>query len=208
MKITLARGWDTLQDGNNGSSEKVNYTKFDAGEMTEIRCLTNEPVLRWSHYLPMAKRSVTCIGKGCPACDAREQAKSAGVQPKISTSKKFAMIIYNFKTKQVEILEQGKAFIEQLYGFHTEIGDITKYNIKVKRIGEKTNTTYTLIPCAESELDYEGLGIDMDNLPDLAKQFKAPTKEQMLALMDGKSPQEVFGNTNDNKDEDDEEFEI
>lgn len=208
MQITT--GWDTLQDGNNGgNSEKVNYTKFDSGAMTEIRFLTNEPTLRWSHYLPMAKRSVTCIGKGCPACEVREQAKSAGITPKISTSKKFAMIIYNFKTKQVEILEQGKSFMEQLLTFHTEIGDISKYNIKVKRIGEGTNTSYSLIPCAETKVDIEGLGIDMENLPDLGKQFKAPTKEQMLALIEGIDPKEVFGGNNENNNsENDEDFEV
>ena len=188
-------GWDALQDDNNGS--KTSFTKFNAGEITQIRCLTNVPVVRWSHFIPSAKRSVTCLGTGCPVCDARELAKSQGVDCKFNTSKKFAIVIYNYKTEQVEILEQGKAFFEQLHSFHTEIGDIAGYDIKVKRIGEKTNTTYTLIPCAVSEFDKEIEG----DLPDLSKQFAPPTKEQMLALMDGKSAQDVFGNKQTDEDE-------
>ncbi|HSQ90189.1 hypothetical protein [Romboutsia sp.] len=194
-------GWGALQDDNAGN--KTNFTKFNAGEITEIRCLTNEPTVRWSHFIPSAKRSVTCLGKGCPICDARELAKSQGVDPKFSTSKKFAMVIYNFKTEQVEILEQGKAFFEQLFSFHTEIGDIGTYNIKVKRIGEKTNTTYTLIPCAPTAFNKE-----TGELPDLIKQFTPPTKEQMLALMEGQSPTDVFGNNKTEVSGEDEQFEV
>ena len=199
-------GWDALQDDNNGA--KNSFTKFNAGEITQVRCLVTEPTVRWSHFIPSAKRSVTCLGKGCPICDARELAKAEGVDAKFTTSKKFAIVVYNYKTKQVEILEQGKAFFEQLYSFHTEIGDIGTYDIKVKRIGEKTNTTYTLIPCAPTEfkvVDEEGEKIEFD-LPDLSKQFAPPTKEQMLALMGGASPNDVF--SNNKKDDADEEFEV
>ena len=192
-------GWDALQDDNNGA--KNSFTKFNAGEITQIRCIVTEPTVRWSHFIPSAKRSVTCIGKGCPICDARELAKAEGVDAKFTTSKKFAIVIYNYKTEQVEILEQGKAFFEQLYSFHTEIGNIGTYDIKVKRIGEKTNTTYTLIPCAPSEFDKE-----IGELPDLNKQFAPPTKEQMLALMGGASPNDVF--SVNKKDDEDESFEV
>jgi hypothetical protein len=169
--MSLLSGWDSLQDDNNGS--KTSFTKFNAGEITQIRCLTNVPVVRWSHFIPSAKRSVTCLGTGCPVCDARELAKSQGVDCKFNTSKKFAIVIYNYKTEQVEILEQGKAFFEQLHSFHTEIA------------------------CAVSEFDKEIEG----DLPDLSKQFAPPTKEQMLALMDGKSAQDVFGNKQTDEDE-------
>lgn len=199
-------GWDALQDDNTGA--KNSFTKFNAGEITQIRCIMTEPTVRWSHFIPSAKRSVTCLGKGCPVCDARELAKSQGVDAKFTTSKKFAIVIYNYKTKQVEILEQGKAFFEQLYSFHTEIGDIGTYDIKVKRIGEKTNTTYTLIPCQVSDfkvLDDEGNEIEIGELPDLHKQFAPPTKQQMLELMDGKTPNEVFSVK---QDEEDESFEV
>lgn len=197
--MSTVTGWGALQDSN--TTDKVGFTKFEAGVVTEIRCLGNEPVVRWSHFLPIAKRSITCLGKGCPVCDARELAKAQGVDPKFSTSKKFAMVIYNFKTGQVEILEQGKSFFEQLYSLHTEVGDLTGYNIKVKRVGEKTNTMYTLIPCAPSTFSEE-----VGELPDLEKQFTAPTREQALALMEGQSPQEVFGKKVETTE--DEHFEV
>lgn len=202
--------WAELTKSNTNGS-KTEFAKFDAGVTTTIRCLTSEPVVRWSHFIQSAKRSVTCAGRGkCPICEANESAKSNGVQAPYSTSKKFALIIYNYATEKVEILEQGTGFFEQLYAFHTDedFGDLREYDIKVKRMGVKTNTSYSLIPGAKSEFDAEGLGVDLNNLPDLAKQFNPPTREQTLALMEGKSPQEVFGNNSDNNyDEKDETVE-
>lgn len=205
----MNNGWAELTKSNTGGN-KVEFSKFEAGTTTTIRCLTSEPVVRWSHFIQSAKRSITCAGKTkCPICEANEKAKASGLTAPWSTIKKFALIVYNYATERVEILEQGTGFFEQLYAFHTDedLGDLKGYDIKVKRMGVKTNTSYSLIPGVKKEFNAEEFGVNINELPDLNKHFTPPTREQTLALMEGKSPNEVFGNNNEDNKEKDEEVE-
>ena len=74
-------------------------------------------------------------------------------------------------------------------------GDITTYDIKVIRNGEGKETTYTLLPSLPTEFDIKE-GIEE---VDLAEIFKAPEKEVILQLMEGKTYKEIYGN-NENED--------
>ena len=90
----------------------------------------------------------------------------------------------------MEVMIQGKTFFSQLLDLHKEVGNITTYDIKVIRKGSGTDTTYTLLPAAPTDFDTEGKEIEEVDMQEL---FKAPTKEEMLQLMEGKTWAEING---------------
>lgn len=197
-------GWDEVTKENTGSG-KTEFTKLQNG-ITELRFLDESPFSRWAHWLQNAKRNISCIGANCPICEAIKEAKSNGVKTNLSSNRKFAMHVLNITTGKVEILEQGKTFFVSLHTLHEEVGDIRNYNIKVKTQGAGTKEVmYTLLPGAPSELSDEQKELTKELKP-FDDVFKKPTREQVIQLMDGKSPEEVFGNAT-NSSEDDEKIE-
>lgn len=59
-----------------------------------------------------------------------------------------AAVVYNYDSKQLEILETDKAtIIEQLYALENteEYGDLKGYDIKIAKNGQKMDTTYSVI---------------------------------------------------------------
>ena len=186
--------WADLERTNSANKgDKIPYTKFEAGATT-IRILDNEPYSFWSHWLPAQGTSVSCMGKGCPICAviAEEKANKV-VNKKYSSTQRHAIRIWNYKTNQMEIMIQGKNFFSQLLTLHREVGDITTYDIKVIRSGEGKETAYTILPSAPSEFEIKE-GIEEVNMEEL---FKAPEKDVILQLMEGKSYAEIYGNNED-----------
>ena len=192
--------WDeVLRDPSQGGG-KTEFTKLQNG-ITELRFLDAEPFVRWAHWLAQAKRNVSCIGAECPICDAIKASKQAGIKPQFTSNRKFAMHVLNLTTGNVEVLEQGKVFFTQLHALHEEIGDIRNYNIKVKtQNAGSTDVTYTLLPCSPSELNDEQKELCKDLKP-FEEVFKKPTKDQVIQLMSGKSPEEVFKKTHEMDEE-------
>lgn len=201
MNLKQFGGWDeVLKDGNSGGGNRTEFTKLQNG-ITELRFLDAEPFVRWAHWLAVAKRNISCIGMDCPVCDAMKSARQAGTKAPYNSNRKFAMHVYNVTTGKVEILEQGKTFFTQLHALHEEMGDIRGYNIKVKtQNAGSTDVVFTLMPCAPSELadDIKELCKDLKPFEEI---FKKPTKEQVIELMSGKSPEEVFSNKSSENDE-------
>lgn len=200
MNLRLFGGWEEVtREG--GSGNKTEFTKLQNG-VTELRFLDPEPFVRWAHWLNNCKRNISCIGIDCPICDAIKASKQAGIKPTYTSNRKFAMHVYNFNTGKVEIIEQGKTFFAQLHALHEEMGDIRTYNIKVKtQNAGSTDVMHTLMPCAPGELanDVKELCKELRPFDDV---FKKPTREQIIDLMAGKSPEEVFGNKENSSDED------
>lgn len=67
-----------------------------------------------------------------------------------------ASVVYNYDTKQLEILETDKAtIIEQLYALENteEYGDLKGYDIKIGKNGQKTDTTYSVIGLPPKAVD-------------------------------------------------------
>lgn len=188
--------WTDVERTNESKQEnKIPYTKFDAGTTT-IRVLDDEPYSFWQHWLPAQNTSVPCMGKGCPICAVIAEEKANKItNKKYSSTQRHAIRIWNYKTNQMEIMIQGKNFFSQLLTLHREVGDITTYDIKVIRNGEGKETTYTLLPSLPTEFDIKE-GIEE---VDLAETFKAPEKEVILQLMEGKTYKEIYGN-NENED--------
>ena len=198
MNLKMFGGWDeVLREGN--TVTKTEFTKLKNG-ITELRFLDDEPFVRWAHWLASAKRNVSCIGAGCPVCEAIKTAKSTGAKVPYNSNRKFAMHVYNVTNGQVEILEQGKNFFTQLHALHEEVGDIRGYNIKVKtQNAGSTDVIYTLLPGAPTEMPEEAKNAELKQFDEV---FKKPTREQVIALMSGVSPEQVFSNKSSEEDED------
>ena len=201
MNLQMFGGWDeVLRDPSQGGSGKTEFTKLQNG-ITELRFLDAEPFVRWAHWIAQAKRNVSCIGAECPVCDAIKASKQAGMKPQFTSNRKFAMHVLNLTTGNVEVLEQGKVFFTQLHALHEEIGDIRNYNVKVKtQNAGSTDVTYTLLPCSPNELNDEQKELCKDLKP-FEEVFKKPTKDQVVQLMSGKSPEEVFKKTHEMDEE-------
>lgn len=200
MDLQMFGGWDEVLRDPQMNTGKTEFTKLQNG-VTELRFLDDEPFVRWAHWIAQAKRNVSCIGADCPVCEAIKASRQAGMKPSYSSNRKFAMHVLNLNTGNVEILEQGKTFFTQLHALHEEIGNIKGYNIKVKtQNAGSTDVTYTLLPCAPSELTAEQVEQTKELKP-FDEVFKKPTKDQVIQLMSGKSPEEVFANKSNDKDE-------
>ena len=200
MNLQMFGGWDEVLRDPQMNTGKTEFTKLQNG-VTELRFLDDEPFVRWAHWIAQAKRNVSCIGADCPVCEAIKASRQAGMKPSYSSNRKFAMHVLNLNTGNVEILEQGKTFFTQLHALHEEIGNIKGYNIKVKtQNAGSTDVTYTLLPCATSELSPEQVEQTKELKP-FDEVFKKPTREQVVQLMSGKSPEEVFANKSNDKDE-------
>lgn len=134
-------GWEEV-DGNTSNDNKVDFTKFAEG-VTHIRVLDESPNVRWQHWMPQHGRGVNCPGKDCPICALRKSAKEAGEQSAYSMSKRFSINVLNRGTGKLEVLDQGRTFFAELNDFHKE-EDIRHYDLKVKRKGMDTNTSYRI----------------------------------------------------------------
>lgn len=181
--------WTDVEGVKNASEERVPYTKFEGGATT-IRILDDEPYSFWQHWLPAQSTSVVCAGKGCPICSviAEERANKVA-NKKYSNSQRHAIRVWNYKTNQMEVMIQGKNFFNQLLTLHREVGDLKTYDLKVIRNGEGKETSYTILPTQPSEFTITD-GIEDVDMKDM---FKAPEREVVLQLMEGKSYKEIYG---------------
>lgn len=179
-------GWNDIENTN--SNEKIPYTKFVEGN-TIIRVLDKEPYSFWSHWMQNQQTSVTCLGRDCPICAVIAQSKANNTKVPFNNSHRHALRVWNYTTKQMEIMIQGRNFMQQLLSLHREVGDLTTYDVKVIRRGSGTDTTYTVVPTAPTEFNITE-GITEINMEE---QFKAPTREEILMLMEGKTWAEING---------------
>ncbi len=193
------------------NAEKKEFTKFAPG-VTEIRILSDAPHQRWVHWLPQHRRTVNCIGKGCPICEIRQQQKANGENYTYSLTRRFAMNVENLDTGNFEIMEQGITFIQDLKDLREDILDkgLNLYDviIKVRRRGTgKDNTSYRLDIDREDVLSDTEIREKSQNITDLDEYFITNTPEQVIRLINGESWEDVIINEN-NEEEDVEEFEL
>lgn len=193
--------WTDVENSNNNSdNNKLEYTKFEPGKSIDIRIFDEEPVSKWRHWLPASKRSVTCLGKECPVCKVIKQQKADGIKPFTNSTFKHTIHILNRSTGNVELLEQGKGFFEQLLGYMKAMGDLRKFDLRITRNGTGTNTSYVMIPMGAKDLTQEEIDMYEANKEDLVKKLTPYTVEQTQGLMDGVDPKEVFADINNASD--------
>ena len=186
--------WDLERASNQeSSSEKTNFTKFPEG-ITRITVLGAEPHVRWTHWQPKFKRSINCPGRGCPICEIRKREKQNSQSYTHDMGRRFTIEVYNHDTNQVEIMDQGKTFMEDLRDVMEAVAKkgkrLNEVTLDVKRRGlGKDNTSYR-IDVAEEVLPVP----DNVELRDLMEYFKPHTPEMVLAVLNVPygSPEEML----------------
>lgn len=185
--------WTDIENGNNGGSVDIEYTKVKPGEVIKIRILDTEPFSRWTHWLPKQSRTLTCAGQGCPICAVIKAQKENKEELTYSSSRRHILHVWNYTTNRLEFFEQGNTVFKQLASFHKMLGDITTCDFKVMRTGEKKDTAYTFMP--------EGVTQIADNIKkeyaekkiDFEERYKSPEIDDVKRLMAGATFDEVYG---------------
>lgn len=185
--------WD-LNAGNQGG-EKVEFARFPEG-ITRIRVVDDAPYQRWIHFIRKFKRSINCPGKGCPICDIRRNQKANKMPYSYDMQKRFALNIINRETGKIEIMEQGKTFMQDLIDLKGDLErkglTIKDADFKVRRRGtEKDDTSYRLdieeeVPLTEADKKL------MEKRVNFAEYFKPHTIEQITRIVNGEDWEAVM----------------
>jgi hypothetical protein len=202
--------WDVDSNtGGTGGGDKANFAKFPEG-ITKIRVIDEAPYQRWTHFMKKFKRSINCPGKGCPICEIRRAEKQNKMPYSHAMAKRFALNIINRETNRVEIMEQGKTFIQDLVDLMGDLREdggktLLDADIKVRRRGlGQDDTTYRLdIDSVSALSDIDKDLIDKKRIK-LDEYFKPHTPEQILRLLNGEAWEDVMA-SNQEKPSDDEE---
>jgi len=196
----ITMGWNDVtsksKDKDN-TNKKTKYNKLTTGKTHTIRILDAEPFSRYSHWIQAANNgrgvSVDCPGAGCPICaDIKEKKKTGGKQV-YSSRKLHAINILNRETGEVEIIDKGKGLFEALEGLLVEVGDLRKYDVKIRVIGEGNEISYTPIALPPKPLTEAEKALTKYDLKNITLK---PTPEQLQMLMNGAALTDVFGNNN------------
>jgi hypothetical protein len=189
--------WDVdTNTGGNGGGDKANFTKFPEG-ITKIRVIDEAPYQRWTHFMRKHGRSINCPGKGCPICEIRRAEKQNKMPYSHAMAKRFALNVINRETNRVEIMEQGKTFIQDLVDLMGDLREDGKTlldaDIKVRRRGlGQDDTTYRL----DIGDKYELSDIDKDLMESkrikLDEYFKPHSPEQILRILNGEAWEDVM----------------
>lgn len=204
--------WDL--DSGGGSEQKAEFTRFPVGA-TRIRVLDKAPHVRWVHWFQNATkdgqgRSVNCPGmKTCPIDDIIDKQKQNGIKPIYNRGRRYAINVFNYETNRVEIMEQGKTFMEDLKMVMQDLAEegkqLSDVVLRVRRTGTgKDDTKY--------RIDVQGPAeepIPEDGVIDLEDYFKPHTPEQITRLLNGEKWEDLL---NDGSEEEsnggDEDFQI
>lgn len=165
--------------------------KIKPGETKLIRIITplDQMISIYEHMEQFggAWRVIPCLGKDeCPLCQHGQRA-----------SLKIYFLVIDRSDNKIKLFKASKTVGLQLVGLVEEYGDITKFDLKIKRQGEKQNTTYQFFPQKESEVDLSEYG----EIPEIESFIRMYTKEEILKLMEASSL-EVEDNFNATSDDD------
>lgn len=174
--------------GSTEQSNKIGFVKFNAGQPVVVRFVDEDLVTRWTHWDNVKRRSFTCLGEGCPACEMNAQMKEAGLPKnkwRFSNSKKHTMHIINRDTNQLQLLEQSDGFFKTIKTLiENGYADPTGYDMKVIRQGTGTDTSYSFIPAPPSPLSPsdEALLVDKQDLRDKLKAMSIEGVRELIGL--------------------------
>lgn len=188
------QGWDLDAKPQQDGGDKVGYTSFPEG-ITRIRIVDNAPYMRWTHWMEKYRRSVTCPGKGCPICEIRKREKANGIKSQsYSVTKRFTIHIINRETGNLEIMEQGKTFFEDvkllISDLQKEGKQLNEADLKIRRTGmEKDNTRYRVdldekYPLSDADKEL------MERRIDFREYYKPQTPAQIMQLIEFQPTQE------------------
>lgn len=204
----------TEAPSSGGSGDKLEFIKFPEG-VTKVRIASPEKHQRWVHWMNQHKRSANCPGKNCPICALIKSAKDAGETPKYNSTSKQSILAINRTTGQVEIIDQGKTFMEDLVKTMKKAMDGDEfdelpggwtpdmYDIAVRREGTgRTDTRYSFKVIKQDASDKDNELMSSIEPDTLEKYFKSHTPEQLKRVLAGEDWNEVMKNTSDDDEED------
>jgi hypothetical protein len=206
--------WDLDSNKGGEGGNKAEFVKFPEG-ITRVRVIDTAPYQRWTHYINKQKRSINCPGKGCPICEIRKQEKANKLTQTYPMAKRFALNVINRETGRVEILEQGKIFIQDLKDMMSDLkgenATLQEADIKVRRRGTgKDDTSYRLdidkvYPLSDADKTL------LEKRIDLAEYFAPHDPEKILRIVNGEAWDEVMKSNQEEKidlSEDEPELEL
>lgn len=206
--------WDF--DNNN---KKKEFTKLPEG-VTKVRFIDSTPNVRWTHWMPASTlkgvtgkgKSITCPGKGCPICEIRKVQKNNKQEPTYGMSRRISMQVLNRNTGNLEILEQGITFYEDLKDVMSILQEQGKQlidlDLTIRRRGMDKNTTYRIDTGDEYELTDKDKKLIEEQI-DLKEYFVPNTIEQITRVINGEEWDEVmFPKKDESEGEVEEEIEI
>ena len=126
-------------------------------------------------------------------------------------TRRFSIWVINRETGKLEVLEQGVTFFEDLRDIMEELADEGKtlrdVDLKIRRKGEKTNTTYRISVDTESPLSESDEKL-MEEMFDLSEYFRPSTLEQAMAIVNGATWEEVMEMGKNNDDDENKDIEL
>ncbi len=147
------------------------YMKFEQGE-NRIRVLS-KPIVGAEYWVdadgvPRPRNSKPATG------DSPVRVKAGEKVPNGAVARFFnAMVVYNYKAKEVQILEiTQKGILSNLLKLdrNPKWGDLRTYDIVIEREGEGLDTSYAVLPEPKTDIDagivqlYKDLGIKLDEM--------------------------------------------
>lgn len=203
-------GWNEIGGSSGSDKKETNFVKLTEGTHT-IRLVDDAPKSRWSHWLTQANAgkglTVTCIGKGCPVCtEIREDKKNNVKKPRYTSRKMHSINVLNRTLGEVQILDKGNGLFEQILGVKEEMeednGAITNYDLKIRVNGSGKDVKYVVLPGTPKVLTEAEQALIKEKY-DLAEIFPVLETEQITALMNGATFDEVFENEDTSEKADD-----
>ena len=193
--------WNEVANTKSESQSEVEFKTLSEGTHA-VRILDDEPLTRWTHWLPSANAgkgcSVTCIGKNCPVCELIKQAKKDKVKTSLSSRKTHAINVLDREDGKVKLIDKGNGLFDALIGVREmlmdDVGDITNYDVKIKVTGTGMDTSYVAIPMTAKPLTAEEKALELYNKEEIFKIF---TAEQIVKLMAGATFADISDDTND-----------
>jgi hypothetical protein len=156
------------------SGESTPYMKLETGA-NQIRIVSKpyQASIHWENTRDGSKKKVICLGANCPLC-------KRGKVPQ----QRFQVLAINRKNGKVEILEFGKQIYNEIsqYARDKEYGDVTKYDLKIKKEGSGRETKYTVIASPkQSELTAEEVSL-LEGAKSLEELNKPKTLEEVYMM--------------------------
>lgn len=202
--------WDLNAGSNN--ADKAEFTKFPVG-ITRIRVIDPAPHIRWTHWMPQFNKSVNCPGvRACPIDDLTARQKQNGLKPSYNATRRYAMNIFNYETNRVEVMDQGKTFMEDLKMIMqdavSEGKQLSDLVLKVRRTGTSKDDTKYRIDILEDAKEPMPEGAI-----DLVEYLKPNTPEQLVKLISvegnyDEAWKEIMTNQEDEKQDEEEDYEV
>ena len=133
---------DGFRGGDRGQQKDI-FLNIEPNSFAVIQFVDEEDsddiVVVSVHFDEAANRYYRCIGENCPYCERN-----------VSRAVRFYAEVYNVNENRNQILGGGERLRSQIIAIADELAEqgrsLTSTQLKIKRIGSRSNTTWQVIP--------------------------------------------------------------